>query len=214
MAVILSNHGEGVFRDISNFTGFQQTPALTKFVLDHQVGLNLLHSHGEAYTDLVYYDDFNRSRPMDNNASGTRLKPCSWYFDERGQLVAYEWTESDVADNTLIKLTSELETFSHNLRQLELQHSVRFGITGRPLKPTDEGVVFCEYDDPDVVDGHVFHEEKCVESDLSDPSMIPTTFGCAIETDGVISHACRVTSHYCRDWYGDHIKNSVHSKVQ
>jgi len=216
-----SSHADGIFRDICNFDGFSPSPELLKFVMDQGIGLNLLHSHGHKYTDLVYYDDFKRSRPYDESfvRSHGCCRPCSWYLGEDGSLVPYEWTvtPSEFVDMTALKILSAMPSISAAVQALEAQHQVRFGVTARVIHES-----MCEWDNPEVEGGHIF-ENHGGDSDAQDADgsvIIPTTFGCGPterNIDGVFQCACRVTSHYCRRWpdnaNGQHIRNSRHTKT-
>jgi hypothetical protein len=216
-----SSHADGIFRDICNFDGFSPSPELLKFVMDEGIGLNLLHSHGHKYTDLVYYDDFKRSRPYDESfVSGHAFcRPCSWYLGEDGKLVPYEWTvtSSDSVDMTALKILSAMPRISAIIQALEAQHQVRFGVTARVIHES-----MCEWDNPDVEGGHIF-EKHVVNSDAQDADgsvTIPTTFGCGPtgpNVEGVFECKCHVTSHYCRWWGnangGQHIRNSRHTRT-
>ena len=116
----------GTFPDISSVSSFKPSSDLYSLVKQHGSGVTLLHSH-HSHSQLVYED--NKSWPVRSEADKEGATPCSWYVDENGLFVPYEWSRTaDILLKDKPALTPQLAA---GLAQLEAALGYRLGVTYR-----------------------------------------------------------------------------------
>lgn len=125
-------------------------------VKELKIAVTLLHKHEHDHGYLVYAEDYKTSFYRDD-VSG--YNACSWYLDEDGSVVAYEYCEE--------KIDYDMKEIEKNLRSIEEKGCEIYGTTARPI----QGVVELETEN-----GHVYRKKEELK-DLQYETMVETVFG-------------------------------------
>ena len=149
------------------------------------IPVTLLHKHQHAHGYLVYAKDYRTSFYRDNVSN---YNACSWYLDEDGKVIPYEYCEE--------KIKYDAKEIRQRLWDIQDTGHDIYGTTVRPV----QGIVELETED-----GHVYVSEKEMNDTLAGSAVSETVIA-----HGPISNLCIIVTRCVYGGCQGHRKDMQH----